>query len=501
MSLTAKVFRSSTLNLVEHFVQIAVVFFVTPLMVSQLGETQYGVWLISMAIIGYYKLLDLGITLAGSRFLARSIGADDQQDYQINISTLLTIYRRIGLITIPLVLIVAFAAPHFIKSNDYTDSIRWILLAFGLNVAIRFFTRIFPVILRSHVRYDFIVISSLSKTLIQGGLMIYFLLHDAGLTTLIIIHICADLIDQLLLFLFARRIDNTVAITTRHYQADRAHEIMRYGFSSFLARAGNSLRTGIDPLIIGSVNGLAKVPVFSIGNRFLSIFNDVINALFGGHLLAALSQTEARHGIDSVRSNFLKAIRLSVPIAVLAGCSLAIYAPLFIERWVGSNFMDSGSVLLILIAPYVVRQAQYPAISLFYSANRQHYIAWLGLGGGILNIILSLILSHKIGFFGVIWGTFIELTLVYLFIFPVLVARTLEIPVTSYLTSLLPGFLKAGIPSLFWFLLIRHVVRPDYINLFLLASGHAAITFTILWFTVLSKQERKYLLTMFRPNA
>lgn len=498
MSLSSKVFRSSTLNLVEHFVQLAVVFFVTPLMVRQLGETQYGVWLVSMAIVGYYKLLDMGITHAGTRFLAQSIGASDTQDYQINTSTLLVIYRRIGLLAIPLCILVSLIAPLFIKNDNFSGSIRWILLAFGFNISIRFFTRIFPVILRSHVRYDLIVASSLCKTLIQGGLVIYYLLDGAGLTTLIVIHIAADLIDQVLLVFFSRKIDSTVKLNAQSYQSERAKEIVRYGFTASLAAAGNSLRTGIDPLVIGSVNGLARVPVFSIGTRFLQVFIDIVNAVFGGHLTAALSQVEARDGTNSVRDNFLRMIHFSSAFAMLGGCALAIYAPPLIERWIGPDFKDSGTVLLILLPPYVIMLAQYPVWGLFLSTGKQRYMAQLGFGGGVFNLILSLILAYKIGFFGVVWGTFTELSIVYLFILPVMTARSISTQVHHYLFALLPGLLKAGLPSLIWYLLVKNLLQADYLRLLLLASGHALIVFPILWLTILQAKERQQILSMFR---
>jgi O-antigen/teichoic acid export membrane protein len=500
MSLSRKVFRSSTLNLVEHFVQLAVVFFVTPLMIRHLGETQYGIWLLCMVIVGYYKLLDLGTTMAGVRFLARSIGADDAEDYQVNISTLLTLYIRIGLLTIPLTVVVAFTAPHFINHEGFADSIRWVLLAFGLNVSIRFFTRIFTVILRSHIRHEFIVTASLSKTLIQGGLMIYFLQHGATLTTLITIHIGADLIDQLLLIVFSKRIDSKTKLNTQRYQPKRARELLRFGYTAFLGSAGTSLRLGFDPMIIGAINGVALVPIYSIGNRLLSIFTDIVGTVFGGsHQLAALCQIDARPGANDICESFLKMIRLCSAFSMLAGCALAIYGPPFITRWIGSGFEDSATILLILIIPFTLMSAQYPVWGLFFSTNRHRYIVYIGIIGGSFNLILSVILAYTIGFFGVIWGTFIDISLVSLIVVPLFVHRTIKVSVIHYVRTLIPSFFKAGIPSLIWYFTIKHLITPDYTRLFVLAAAHAFLVFGILWFTVLNKKERSLLLTMFRP--
>ncbi|MEM9017890.1 MAG: oligosaccharide flippase family protein, partial [Verrucomicrobiota bacterium] len=476
----------------------AAVFVVTPLMIRELGDVRYGVWLVAMAVIGYFQILDLGVTVAGTRFLAREIGKGNQRRYQAYLSTLFWIYRNIGLAVIPLTAVVVAIAPIFLGEGEFEGILRWILLAFGLDISVRFFTRVFRVILRSHLRYDLLVAGSLVKTILQTVSIIALLPMGYDLPALIVIHVAVDLVEQLLVFLFARRVDGTIKVTTRLRRRALVKEVLKYGSALVFFGLGKGLRNGVDPLLIGGFSGLARVPIYSIGNRFLETFTDLVNAVFGGHLLAALSQVEGKSEREKIRDSFLRITRLSAAFAMLGGCGLAFYAPDFIERWVGEGFDDSAKVVLILVIPHVIMLAQYPAYGLLMTTGRERQVAMLGFIGGILNLAASLVLLQWIGFFGVVWGTALELTLVYLWVVPFLVSRAIDVSVFRYLITLLPGFFIVGTLSLAWYALVRNWFAPDYLRLFLLGSGHSLLVFLGLWITLLSSDQRHQILTMFR---
>ena len=58
-------------------VQVAVTFFLTPFVLSHLGDARYGVWMLVMSVTGYYGLLDLGFRSGLTQYLTRYLAVGD----------------------------------------------------------------------------------------------------------------------------------------------------------------------------------------------------------------------------------------------------------------------------------------------------------------------------------------------------------------------------------------------------------------------------------------
>ena len=116
MNLTNRLLGSSTLNVVEHGVRFVAMFLVTPILITGLGEQQYGVWLLLMTFFSYYSLLDLGLGIGSVRFMAKAMG-DASADVAMVVATCRRFFRRIALVS-GLVTIVGIASiPLFFKAS------------------------------------------------------------------------------------------------------------------------------------------------------------------------------------------------------------------------------------------------------------------------------------------------------------------------------------------------------------------------------------------------
>jgi O-antigen/teichoic acid export membrane protein len=497
VALAQKLIRGSAVNLAEQGIKLAVVFVTTPLMVRYLGRDDYGLWIVGLAIIGYFRLLDLGVSLSGNRFLSQAIGSGKPERYRELFLTLSYLYNRIGVAALVFTLILSFFVPIWLPKESVITETRWIILGLGLSTAIRFWTQIFEVVLKSHLRYDLIGIASILKALLQGGLIIFFLTSGHGLETLLLIFVATDVLDQLLLFGFSRRIYPEGRVRLVKSPPADVRPLLRYSATAMVNSVAGNLRSGIDPLIIGHISGLALVPVYSIGSRFLSIFSDVINAIFGGNFLAAFSQLDGRNDGESLVRNFLKSVRFSSAIAVTGGSFLVIFGPDFIERWIGPSFADSGLVLTILAAPTVLMLMQYPVGGFFYSQNKQNWLAIITLGGGLFNLILSITLALRIGFFGAVWATCIELSLLFGIFVPYLAARLSNLTLTAYLYRLIKYIAPYLVLSISYALISRTLLEPDYTRLAILGGGLTVLTLPVIWFFTFSAEDRQHVKASF----
>lgn len=481
------------MTLTEQAIRIIVLFVTTPLMVEKLGEENYGVWLVAIAIIGYLRFFDLGVSFSGTRFLGRALGSEDEEEYDKVIEKLSYLFSRIGLCVLISSIILSAIVPLVASTDSPLSQSRYLLFGLGTTTAIRFWTQIFEVQLKSHVRYDLIALASICKTIVQGGLVIACLLAGFGLIALLIVFVFSDLINQLLLITFSKQVDSRTKFLFPRRRPDGIASLIRYSVYAMITNVGTTLRNGIDPLVVGAFSGLATVPVYSIGARFLTIFTDAINALFGGNFLAAFSQMDGRNDREQLIASFKRSVRLSASIATLGGSILMMVGPSFIERWMGTDFFQSGKILLILTPPTVLMLAQYPIWGFFFSQNKQHWLAVLTLCGGGLNLVLSIYLAGIYGVYGVILATAIELFTVFGLIVPYLVARVCEFTVFHYLLILIRSSTPIIAVVLPLYLLTGSFLAPSYFCIGIYSIILMGASLPPLWFFSLHASDRSAL--------
>ena len=141
-----------------------------------------------------------------------------------------------------------------------------------------------------------------------------------------------------------------------------------------------------------------------------------------------------------IKTLFLKALSISSFLAFGAGMTAIIFGERFIFWWVGKEFTEAYSVLIILAGAGAFALTQNPAIGLLYALNKHKAYAIATIIEAICNVTLSLILVSKYGLIGVAIGTAIPMLISKILVMPIYASRAIEIPLSTYLkTSMWPA--------------------------------------------------------------
>ncbi|MDA7673540.1 lipopolysaccharide biosynthesis protein, partial [Verrucomicrobiales bacterium] len=478
-------------NVIDQFVKLLAVFFITPLMVSQLGDTRYGLWILIGTFFSYYRFLDVGISSSAPRFIGKAEGMGNRAERSLVLSICHRYFIRISIIAAAITALAMVFIPLFSNDEGNRNVIRWIACALGVSLSLRFYFQIHRVLLKSEMRYDLIVLASTIRVCIQSVLIYWLLSNNQGLVAIAIAQAGCDIFESFLCLLFARRVCPNPSLRGKTWDPKKSREILRYSMIYFGASSGKLLMGRIDPFLVGGLVGVTMVPIYSIGTRLLTIFNDLINALFGSHFMVALSQVEGRNGLDYYRERILEATRLCAILTTFIGGSLAIFSGPFLTRWVGPQFSDSYSVLLILIIPYVCFLAQYSGFSGLYALSKHRFIMITMWSGALGNLILSLIFGIYFGFFGIVWATFIEMTLLYCVIYPWGISRATAIPIRKYYSAIIFPILKTAFPLAAFYLLFKDWIKPEYGSLIFFATLECGIAGVWVWFALFTRSQQK----------
>lgn len=473
MSLGKHLLRGSGANVLDLVIKTVAMFITTPLMLRGLGQDGYGSWLLAMAVVGYFLMIDLGVTFSATRFLAVAVGSGDMHRQGVLLGATRRFFRVAGALIFICTLGAMPLVPWLTEQHHATSQIMLVLAIVGAATALKFSLRASLILLRAHVRYDLLAWASIGRWLCQTPAMCWVLTHDGGLIGAAAVHGTGECLELALQMLAARGFTwpSTGGLTADEAKKTR-RELFAYSRSIVLGMIGDSVRQDMNPFLITKLRGLDQVPVYSLGMRLITILQDIVNAIFGGQVLAAFSHLHGANEKERLNSQFLRLTRITSGFSAAAVAGAAWMAEPFLRRWVGDALGPAHMVMLVLAIPYGMHFMQIPAYNLLYTLGKTDWVVKMCFFGGIVSGALSITLGLRWGIHGIVLGTGIEMLLARSVLMPWLVHLCTGIHPVGYMVRnvIWPGLKGALLPACYA-IAARNHVQPEYPSILF----HAAI--------------------------
>lgn len=490
MNVTRRLISGSILRNLEFLITVLITLVMSPFIIHSLGDRMYGFWTLIGTFMGYYGLLDFGLTSAANRFISQSIGRNDKDELSRVATTSFYLFWAIGLAALVLTAILAFVAGFFIDNPEELSLFRQIIAITGVTLAVGFPMRVYNGILVSYLRYDYITFISIFKALATNAIIYASLQKGHGLLALAVINFAGSTAGYLMMYASCRRLYPDIDINRVNIDRSRVRSMFGYSWKSFVAQVADLLRFRVDSFVIAGFLNLSLVTYYSVGARLMEYFVQFMVSCMG-LMMPVFSQYEGRNDYRAIRKSLVNSTKISTALAVFIGASIVFYGKPFIERWMGPEFDSSYQVAVILVVPYVVALSQTPSINLLYGISKHHYYAVSNTSEGILNLLLSLILVKSYGIFGVALGTAIGMIIFKIFIQPVYVCRAISLSLKDYyVDTIVLTALKILVPLAIFFYMVRHILYPDYAIILTLAVVQTIVFLPIVYYLVLGKNER-----------
>lgn len=500
MSNKKKIIKGSFLQGVELFLQIALAFVLTPITIRFLGNRFYGVWILVSTFIGYYGLLDFGLSTAVARYVARGIGKSDTKEINGVINTSFFLFSAVGLLVIFITFIIAFTGHYYVKNAQDIHLFKTIVIILGINVALRFPAKVFRGILTAYLKYDLLTYSSLVRLLLSSVFTFYFLKKGYGLIALAVITFVCTMLEEALVIIFSKQVYPKLRVGYQLFQREKIGVLYNYSYKSFIGQIADILKYKVDAFVIAGFLNVNLVTHYSVGLRFPEYFYQFMKRTI--NLTKPIySQYEGKGNYDLIRKRFLEITKISVIVSVFVGASIIYYGKPFIHRWLGAGFDSSYLVAVILCVPWTIDLMQGPGNGLLYGISKHHYFAIVNPIEGAINLVLSIILVKYFGIYGVALGTAIPMMIIRIFIQPAYTCRTIGLSVREYcVTTLLVTTLKTLLPLLLYFFIARNFLKATYASIILCSIIQLLLLLPVVFYFVLSAKEREGAISLIRAK-
>ncbi len=488
-SLARKLIQGSLFRVLIPVSNVIVTFFMMPFVVGNLGDRWYGLWVLAAAFVGYYGLLDLGLSKANERFISRALGREEAEEVDIVFNTCLGLFIGAAVLTVIASLVIVIVTPHFVDNAADARIFRIVTLIIGITMAISFPIRAYTGFLYSHIRFDVVNIIEFIKLVIRTALIVYFLSRGGGIIALAFISFAVETTQCFVIVYYVKRKYLALGTGIRFFKRSRIRPLLGYSIYSFIATIGDRLQFHLDAFVITAFVGLSLVTHYNIGARIANYYLLLITSAIA-LVMPVFSRLEGQNDYDSIRKYYLFVTKLNTILSVFAGGSILIFGKAFILRWMGPQYSDSYTVLVILLIGLIFNSIQITSKTILFSLSKHRMYAITVTVEGLANLALSLILVRKYGIFGVAMGTTIPILVTNIFIIPAYTNRVLNIRIWKYARVVLGTVLLGVAIHMASWLIIRNMISSSYITMSVLAAVASVVFIVLNTFIVLNREER-----------
>jgi len=486
--------RNVLFNWLNYGILILITFLITPLVVHGLGNTAYGVWGLIGQLLGYSSLLDFGVRIAVTRFVARHLALAQAREINKVLTTSLIFTCFSAALALVGGVVGAYLLPRlFAIPSELLFQARLSCMVVAAGIAVTFPGSVFHGCVTATSRYDLLSIRNISTNVTRALLLWFFLRRGYGLLAVATISTGTLYLGYGLDFLLARRLLPYVRLRREFFDVSTLRSLVTFSVYVFVLSVSWRLIFMTDNVVVGFVLGPVAVTFYTVGLQVADMLRDSLSNITALYAPLA-SQMDALKQKDSLRRLFLGGARMGL-LYVLAGVvGLTVLGPRFLGFWLGESFVDrSGPILILLAIETAFYTLALTCSQVLYGMNRHKVNAWLSLSNATANFVLSTILIRWWGAVGVAWGTLIPAFIVEAIILPVYTASILRISLARFYRSVVLRPLIAAAPYGLWLWFCRRQgLVHGYGSLALIIGTGLALYALVAWKFSLDSEDRAF---------
>lgn len=474
---------------------MAISFVLSPFLVHHLGDARYGLWGVIGSIVGYLGLLDLGIRVGVTRFVARHEATGDREAANRLVSTALGLFIVVGITAAVAGTVISLNLERFAHTpNGYLHEASVAVFIAGITMSISLVSGVFGGVIAGLQRFDLLNTIDLTCEALRATALFYFVAHGGGLITLAALQLGMVLVRGMAYVITVHRLQPWMQVARRFYDRATRKEIFSFSAYTFILHASAMVLFSTDALVIAAIMPVTQVVFFVIGANLVQVAMQVQSGV-SRVIYPLVSSKQASDGLGAASLLMRKSVRLSTIIVLPIVMTFLTRGPTFIGLWMGPSYMSTAGAVLQILALGLCFYMSYQVFGISIMALALHrglvpaYIA-----EALANLSLSFILGSTMGVTGVAWGTTIPQLIVSLGFAPWFCRKTLGVPAWEYAMQVWIRPLAAILPfAVTSYFIDRTWMAPNVFYFF----GQVAITMPVAiagtWIVGLEETEREQL--------
>lgn len=473
----------------------------TPVMITRLGDSEYGVYNLVLPIISYLNLLSLGLSSAYVRYYSRFKVAHDKKNMaKLNGMFLLT-YTALGALLLAIGFFLSAHGEVIFGKKLSAEEIALgekLLRIMSVNAALALPISVFESHVTIHERYLFQKILAMGKQVLNPLIMIPLLLLGYRSVALTVVSLLFTIASGLV-NVFYCLVKLRMPFAFRNYDFGLMREMCGFTMYVFIGIVVDNFNWSIDRLLLGWIHGTTAVTIYVVAaqlNTYFLAFSTAIAGVLTPRVHRLVAEERPVRELDAL---FTKVGRLQF---ILLSCVLWGFVAVgrqFVVLWGGGEqFAVDYATALVLMFACIWPNVQTVGIEIQKAKNMHRFRSLVYAGVAVCNALVSIPLCMRWQGLGAAIGTMLATFTGEVLLMNWYYYRRIGLNIPAFwrhITHLLPALV---LPAAVAVLIARFAPAHGYSGVVLWGCIYAAVYAASMWLFGMNRYERGLISGMLR---
>lgn len=374
----------------------------TPIMLSILGQAEYGLYSLSNSVIGYLSLLSFGLGSTIIRYIAKYRAENNKDMEEKTIGMFIVLYSILAILVIIGGVFIYFNIEYIFNKGltaNEIDKMKQLIIIMVLNTAISFPASVFSSITIAHEKYIFRKCIDMLSSIGVPVFNIIALFIGYGSVGMALVSILVQLIMFIINSSYCFK-KLQVIPRFKGMPFNMMKEIASFSLFVFIGSIVDMLFWATDKVLLGAMVSSAAVAIYNVGGTFNSMMTNLSTSI-SGVLIPKITKmvftTESNHEWSEL---LIRIGRLQYYIIALVITGFICFGRAAIYFIAGEGYEDSYIIALLTMIPKVVPLIQNVGLNILIALNKHKFRSIVYLVIAIINVITTYLIIPFMGGIG-----------------------------------------------------------------------------------------------------
>ncbi len=376
----------------------------TPILLKNLGDSQFGLYQLMGSMVSYLAIMDLGLGSTMTRYMVKYRTEGDKKGEQNFLAMGIIVYFLIGLIVLAVGTVMYFLLGNIFQAltGPELKDARILFIFMVINFVISLFDHAFSGVLAAYEKFVFEKGLKIARVLIRAVLVIVLLQFYQIALVIVLIELLLTvsiLIAKIMLCV------KKVKIIPRLYKMEfpLLREVFAFTLAVFLQTVANQFNNNVDKTVLGIYASTTAVAVYSVAMQITSAYSGISTAVESVYFSRISRGVFEKKSDEQITRSLIPPSRLQLMMLSAVCLGFWLFGREFIRLW--CNKEEAWLIACLIMTAATLELFQNCTTAVLKAKNLLRGRTIINVFTALANFVITILLVPRYGMLGAAIGT------------------------------------------------------------------------------------------------